>query len=196
MSDATTLPTNTKDFCDIESKTSDYLAVVRGHELTDAERAQFDHLDWSFDGEGWHGRYVRFCGIVYRLDVIKPLPASLPEWFGDSYEGVVSSPNGPDIAICWAPDENIEADYTRVRVGVLVAAPTAKPTDGNGKHGPRLESATANTPKAKTMAVHLTDKESCDVVFEFKVTMPADVFDAMSREIGAVCERYARYAVE
>jgi len=137
MSDATTLPANTKDFCDIESKTSDFLAVVRGHELTDAERAQFDHLDWSFDGEGWHGRYVRFCGIVYRLDIVKPLPASLPEWFGDSYEGVVSSPNGPDIAICWAPDDNIEDDYTRVRVGVLVAAPIAKPTNGNGKHGPR-----------------------------------------------------------
>ena len=55
--------------------------VVLGHDLTEAERKEFEYLDWSVpDGNGWTRDFARYRGQLYDLGDTEGIPQFAPGW--------------------------------------------------------------------------------------------------------------------
>jgi hypothetical protein len=61
--------------------------VIYGYELTDEEKAEFDHLDFLMD-DGHLSEFFRYKGEVYEIRDFQMIPHNATEMFG--WDGYIS----------------------------------------------------------------------------------------------------------
>lgn len=104
--------------------------VIQAHELTQAERAEFDYLNWPAIDDGRDSaEFFRYRGELYHLgdflrvaqsdsDRRHPTDSAAPEFAGwDAYQ---SDSFFSGVLIRWARD-NGEPDWERVIVGLYTS---------------------------------------------------------------------------
>jgi hypothetical protein len=102
--------------------------VINAWELTAAEQAQFDYLDWEAIEDGRDSaQFFRYRGELYDLSQFSrvihpdaqrahPMECSEPAFQG--WDGYMSDSFFSGMLIRWAHDENGHPDFERVIVGV------------------------------------------------------------------------------
>lgn len=95
--------------------------VIYGYELSEAERAEFDYLDWSeLDGDGWSRQFARYKGQIYDLgDFMTTSELSRGAGHNDlsQWDGYASDSYFSGIVIRYERDERGNLDSERVIFG-------------------------------------------------------------------------------
>lgn len=105
--------------------------VINAWELTPAERAEFDYLDWEAIDDGRDScDFVRYRGQLYDLSEFSriippgserchPMECAEPAFQG--WDGYASDSYFSGILIRWARDDNGKPDFERVIVGLYTS---------------------------------------------------------------------------
>lgn len=105
--------------------------VIQAYELTQAERAEFDYVNWEgIDNGSDSAEFFRYRGQLYHLGEFSrvipagstrchPMECDAPEFAG--WDGYASDSCFSGMLARWARDENGRIDSERIIVGVYVS---------------------------------------------------------------------------
>ena len=105
--------------------------IINAHELTQAERAEFDYLDWEGIDDGRDSAsFFRYRGELYSLSEFSrvipagsvrrhPMECDAPEFAG--WDGYQSDSFFSGMLVKWARDDNGRTDGERIIVGTYVS---------------------------------------------------------------------------